>query len=163
METLQLTQTPTVNTAMLIRKPIGEVFQAVIDPDITTNFWFTKSSGRLERGKQIRWDWEMYDASTQVTVHALEPDKRIAMEWDGYSGRTTVEWLFTSLKDGTTFVAVSEAGFSGNGDDLVKYVANSTQGFTLVLAGMKAFLEHGLRLNLTADRYARGIPKHLAA
>jgi len=163
MENLRLTQVPDAKAGMLIRKPVGEVFEAVVNPDITTKFWFTKSSGRLEPGKDVRWDWEMYGASTRVTAKTIEPDKRIAMEWDGYSSRTVVEWVFMQLKDGTTFVSVTESGFTGSGDDLVKYVANSTQGFTLVLAGMKAFLEHGLRLNLTADRYAKGIPKHLAA
>lgn len=59
--------------------------------------------------------------------------------------------------DGTTFVSVSESGFSGSGDELVKYVADSTQGFTLMLGGLKAFLEHGVKLNLTADRYPEGI------
>ena len=44
-------------TEMLIRRPVAEVFEAFINPDITTKFWFTKSSGRLEAGKQIRWDW----------------------------------------------------------------------------------------------------------
>ena len=39
---------------MLIRKPVKEVFEAFIDPSITTKFWFTKSSGRLEVGKRIR-------------------------------------------------------------------------------------------------------------
>src|SRR4051794_4566310 len=29
---------------MLIRKPVEEVFQAFIDPAITTHFWFTKST-----------------------------------------------------------------------------------------------------------------------
>jgi hypothetical protein len=28
--------------------------------------------------------------------------------------------------------------------------------FSLMLAGMKAFLEHGVQLNLTADRYPKG-------
>ena len=45
-------------TQMQIRKPAPEVFQAFIDPAITTNFWFTKSSGKLEVGKKIQWDWE---------------------------------------------------------------------------------------------------------
>lgn len=35
---------------------------------------------------------------------------------------------------------------------LVKYVAESTQGFTWTLAGLKAFLEHGIKLNLVADK-----------
>jgi uncharacterized protein YndB with AHSA1/START domain len=38
---------PTVEAQMLIRKPAETVFQAFIDPKITTNFWFTKSSGLL--------------------------------------------------------------------------------------------------------------------
>jgi hypothetical protein len=29
-----------------------------------------------------------------------------------------------------------------------------------MLAGMKAFLEHGVRLNLVGDRYPQGIDEH---
>lgn len=39
----------------------------------------------------------------------------------------------------------------------MRYVADSTQGFTLLLAGLKAWLEHGVQLNLTLDRYPKGI------
>ena len=45
-------------------------------------------------------------------------------------------------------------------DELVKYVADSTQGFALMLAGLKAFLEYRIRLNLTADRYPKGVGEH---
>jgi len=48
---------------MLIRRPPGDVFQALVDPAITTRFWFTKSSGELVRGATVRWEWEMYGAS----------------------------------------------------------------------------------------------------
>lgn len=78
----------------------------------------------------------------------------------GYSGPTTVEWTFRPWKDGTTFVTVKESGFTGTGDELLKFVADSTQGFSLMLAGGKAFLEHGIQLNLTADRYPKGIAEH---
>lgn len=159
MTKLQLEHVPAAKTGMLIRKPVAEVFDALINPEITTKFWFTKSSGRLEAGKQIQWDWEMYNASTRVAAKTIEPNKRILIEWDGYSGRTTVEWTFTSVKDGT-FVSVTESGFTGTGDELVKYAANSTQGFALMLAGLKAFLEHKMKLNLTADRYPEGIEEH---
>jgi len=40
---------------MMIRKPVATVFQAFIDPSVTTRFWFTKSSGKLEAGKTITW------------------------------------------------------------------------------------------------------------
>jgi hypothetical protein len=57
-------------------------------------------------------------------------------------------------------VTVTESGFTGNGDELVKYVADSTQGFTLMLAGLKALLEYGVRLNLVGDRYPKGVEEH---
>ncbi|EPC03327.1 activator of HSP90 ATPase [Litchfieldella anticariensis FP35 = DSM 16096] len=148
----EITKAPVAETEMLIRKPVAEVFEAFIDPDITTNFWFTKSSGRLEVDQEIKWDWEMYGASTLVLVKAIEPNKRILIEWDGYSGRTTVEWRFVAREDLTTYVAITESGWTGDGDELVKYVGESTQGFTWTLAGLKAFLEHGIKLNLVADK-----------
>jgi uncharacterized protein YndB with AHSA1/START domain len=144
---------PRSETGMLVRKPVDEVFEAFIDPRITAAFWFSKGSGRLEVGKPVQWDWEMYDISIPVTATIIEPDERIVIEWPGYSGTTTVEWRFDSRGHSGTFVTVTESGFSGSSDELVKQVADSTQGFTIVLAGLKAFLEHGIRLNLVADRY----------
>ena len=151
-ESLHLTRVPTAETGMLIRKPVAEAFEAVVNPEITTQFWFTHSSGRLEVGRPVRWEWQMYAVAIEVIAKAVDKDRRVVVEWPGYSGPTTVEWTFTPLNDGT-FVKVTESGFTGTGDQLVKYVADSTQGFTLMLAGMKAFLEHGVRLNLVGDRY----------
>src|SRR4030095_11756472 len=102
----------------------------------------------------------MYDIPVPVTAKAVEPNKRIVVEWQGYSGPTTVEWIFAPQKDGTTFVSITEAGFTGDGDELVKQVTDSTQGFSLVLAGVKALLEHGVKLNLVPDRYPKGIEEH---
>jgi len=157
MDNPQLTQVPTTDTGMLIRRPAAEVFEAFVDPEITTKFWFTKGSGRLEAGKQVQWDWEMYGISIPVTAKAVEPNQRIVIEWPGYGGLTTVEWTFAPQEDGTTFVRITESGFTGDGDQLVKQVTGSTQGFTLVLAGLKALLEHDVRLNLVADRFPKGI------
>ena len=114
---------------------------------ITTRFRFTKSSGRLEAGKQVQWDWKIYGISIPVTAKAIEPSNRIVFEWPGYGGLTTVEWMFAPQTDGTTFVSITEAGFTGDGDELVKQVTDSIQGFSLVLAGLKALLEHNVRLN----------------
>ena len=160
MARLQLEQVPVMNTGMLIRKPVAEVFEAFVNPDVTTKFWFTKSSGRLVAGQQVQWDWEMYGISISVTAKAIEPNKRISIEWPGYSSPTTVDWTFAPQKDGTTFVSITEAGFTGTGDERVKQVADSTQGFSLVRAGVKARLEHGIQLNLVPDRYPEGIAAH---
>lgn len=149
----QLTAAPVAKAEMLIRKPVAEVFNAFVDPAITTKFWFTKSSGRLEPGAQVQWDWEMFGASAQVNVLAVEPNERIHIEWAGDDSSSTVEWRFTDRADGTTFVSVTHAGFTGTGDEIVAQVVDSTEGFTLSLIGLKALFEHGVNLNLVRDRF----------
>jgi uncharacterized protein YndB with AHSA1/START domain len=145
---------------MLIRKPVAEVFEAFINPEITTKFWFTRSSGRLEVGKQIQWNWEMYGVSSQVNVKAIEKNKRILIEWSGYGTPTPVEWIFTSREDGTTFVSITNSGFAGSDDEIVQQAIGSTAGFTMVLDGLKAYLEHNIQLNLVADRFPDRLVQH---
>jgi uncharacterized protein YndB with AHSA1/START domain len=160
MNKLQLTREPIARAEMLIRRPVAEVFEAFINPEITTKFWFTKGSRKLEAGKQVKWEWEMYNVSTQVKVKELEDNKRILIEWQGYTGPTTVEWVFTPYGDGATFVSITERGFGGDGDARMNSALGSTGGFTWVLAGLKAWLEHGIKLNLVADRYPKGLREH---
>jgi uncharacterized protein YndB with AHSA1/START domain len=157
MNNRQLTRNPIANTGMLIRRPVEQVFEAIVNPDITTKFWFSKGSGRLEAGETATWEWESHDVANEVTAKVVEPNKRVVIEWPGYSGPTTVEWTFQSIPNGTTFIRVQESGWTGDADKLMRYVADSTQGFTLLLAGLKAWLEHGIQLNLTLDRYPKGI------
>ena len=150
---LHLTTIPVATAGMLIRKPAIEVYEAIINPAITTKFWFTKSSGRLEVGKYIRWDWEMYGVSTMVDVKELVPGKRILVEWDVEKEPTRVEWTFTASTPDTTYVSITNSGFSGDGDKIVEQAIGSAAGFELVLAGLKAYLEYGIKLNLINDRH----------
>ena len=143
---------------LLIRKPVAEVFEAFVDPSVTTQFWFTKSSGRLEMGKHVRWDWEMYNVGTDVDVKALEPNKRILIEWGGYNAPDLVEWVFTPYPNNTTFVSITNSGFTGTDDEIVKQALDSTGGFTLMLAASKAWLEHKIQLNVVLDRFPEGKP-----
>jgi hypothetical protein len=43
------------------------------------------------------------------------------------------------------------------GDDIVKQALDLTGGFTIVLAGLKALLEHHIMLNLIGDRFPKGL------
>jgi hypothetical protein len=71
---------------------------------------------------------------------------------------TTIEWVLTARPDDTTFVSVTNYGFQGDTDAQIAAAINSTEGFTFVLAGMKAYLEHNIQLNLVSDRFPDGIP-----
>jgi uncharacterized protein YndB with AHSA1/START domain len=142
---------------MLIRKPVSDVFEAFINPVITTKFWFTKSTGKLVVGKKVEWTWEMYNHTVSVFVKSIEPNKTIIIEWGNYDERTTVEWTFKQLGEDSTFVSIINSGFTGEIEQLISQIRDSTEGFTMVLAGLKAYLEHGIQLNLIADRFPKGI------
>ena len=143
---------------MLIRKPAAAVFQAFLDPTITTNFWFTQSSGLLEIGKTITWDWEIYGVSTKVLVKDIIPNKKISIEWG--EPATNVDFEFTALTEETTYVVIKNYGFRETGDELISVIKDSTGGFTTVLDGLKAYLEHNIQLNLIGDKYPKEVSDH---
>ena len=160
MKNLELSKAPVAKAEMLIRKPVAEVFEAFVDPGVTSKFWFTRGSGRLQPGQRVQWDWEMYGFSVQVTVKAIEPSKRILVEWSADGSSSTIEWTFAARDDGTTFVSITNSGFGGEADEVVKQAIDGTEGFAFVLAGLKALLEHNVRLNLVPDRFPSGLEKH---
>ena len=157
MNNLELTQAPVAKAAMLIRRPASEVFEAFIDPAITSRFWFTKSTGRLEPGRHVTWTWEMYDVSVDVEVREIETNKRIVIEWGNYGEMTKVEWVFTPQGNDATYVTITNSGFQGDGDKVVKDALDSTGGFTWVLAGLKGLLERDIELNAIRDAFPKGL------
>lgn len=142
---------PVVECQMMIRKPVEIVFQAFINPSVTTKFWFTKSSGSLETGKTVLWEWEMYRVSDEIKVKQIIPNEKISIEWDDPS--TVVDFEFKSLTTGRTYVIIKNYGFTQTGNDLIEAIKNNTGGFTTVLDGLKAYLEHGIELQLIKDKF----------
>ncbi|MBK0401536.1 SRPBCC family protein [Adhaeribacter sp. BT258] len=151
-------QTPVVETQMLIRKPAAQVFQAFTDPEITRNFWFTQGSGKLETGKTITWEWEMYGVSAEVLVKEIQLNERILIEWG--EPATSVEFNFKTLSENATYVTIRNYGFHQTGPELLNEIKDATGGFTTVLDGCKAFLEHGINLNLIADKFPKEVTPH---
>jgi uncharacterized protein YndB with AHSA1/START domain len=143
---------PVAHAQMLIRKPVAQVFEALVDPSITSRFWFSKGSDKLVVGKRVRWDWEMYGHHTEVDVKVIDENKRILVEWNGPDNPSFVEWTFEARGEARTFVSVKNSGFgSGDANEVVAEAINSTGGFSFLLAAMKVFLEHGIEPNIVVD------------
>jgi uncharacterized protein YndB with AHSA1/START domain len=148
-------------TGMLIRKPIAQVFDAFINPDVTTCFWFTRSTGPLEAGATREWFWDMYNLSVPVWVQKVEPLSKIVIDWGDGHDRTTAEWTFQDVGEAGTYVEIINYGFQGTPDEILSQTADCTGGFNLVLAGLKAYLEHNIQLNLVGDRFPKEIREGL--
>lgn len=106
---LRLTRTPVMRAQMLIRRPVAAVFEAFVEPSITTKFWFTKSTGRLGPAAVVDWTWEMYDVSTTVRVQQFDVNRRILATWDDDSP-TELEWRFLPGPDETTICGSPRPG-----------------------------------------------------
>jgi len=143
---------PVASAAMMIRRPVAEVFEAFVDPTLTSRFWFTDGSGRLEPGVRVRWNWAMYGVGTDVVVKTVEPGRRLLIDWDVDSDPTEVEWRFEPRGE-HAWVTVENRGFSGAPEEQVGKALDSTGGFALVLAGAKIWLEHGIEPGFVVDRH----------
>ena len=100
----------------------------------------------------------MYNISTTVIAKEILRDQKIVFEWDNTT--KTVEIHFKELDDDSTFVTITESGFAQKGDELIAAIKDSTGGFTTVLDGLKAFMEHRINLNLIADKFPKEVSVH---
>jgi hypothetical protein len=88
----------------------------------------------------------MYDAHADVDVVEMDTDRRIEILWP-----TPVEWVFSARGDEATLVVITSTEFTCTHDEKVAAAIESMGGFSFLLAGCKAWLEHGLQLNIVAD------------
>lgn len=141
----------TIETQMMIRKPVQQVFDAFIHPEISSKFWFSSSTGKLEQGKTVEWTWEKYQVSSKVTVIKIIANELIQIQWGEPS--STVDFIFETLTDDQTYLKIQNYNIALQGDELIAFIIDSTGGFTTVLDSLKAYLEHNLQLNLVQDKF----------
>lgn len=147
---------PVARTGMLVRRPIDDVWQALTDPGVTARFWYSDGEGHLDRaGARARWHWRWYGFHVEAVALEAEPPHRLVYDW-GVPGEaaTRVEYRLKPVAGGT-FVEIDSWNFAGTEAERAKAAIDSAGGFSFVLAGLKAFLEHGIELGLVPDRFPR--------
>ena len=135
-----------------IAKPCAEVYEAVADPDQLSRYFTTGGArGRLEPGAEVTWDFADFPGAFPVKVLEAEPPHRIVIEWDsqeavGESGTTTTTFEFEPFDDDTrTLVTITESSWRPTPTGAESAFGNC-QGWTGMLAAMKAWIEHGINL-----------------
>ncbi len=135
-----------VKAALQIAKPASVIFEAIINPEQMKNYFISKSSGRMEEGKTIVWQFPEFEFDAPVRVGKIEPDKYISFSWDGNDGKElSVEMTFTPQPDHSTVVRISEKGMD-NDEAGIAWLVGNTEGWANFLACMKAWLEYGIHL-----------------
>ena len=139
--------TPVVEVDMLIRRPARQVWDAFADPDQIRRFWLAHSTGRLETGAVVTWAFKVAGAETEVTAVQAVPGVLLELRWDdGQPLRISFE-----DRGESTVVTVRVTDFGG--DTPAANAVESMSGFTLVLASLKMWLEHGIEGDLMYDKF----------
>ncbi len=134
-----------INAALQILKPSHEVFDAIIDPVKMSNYFISKSNGRMEEGRKLIWYFPEFVSEVPVRVGKIEKDKYISYYWNSEDGAELLVEIDLRPVAGGTVVAVSEK--SRNNDEAgIKWLKGNTEGWANFLACMKAYLEYGINL-----------------
>ena len=99
-----MTLTIEAKAELLIRKPVVEVFNAFVDPDHISKFWFDKSTGPLCENASVEWHWSMYNFFVPVTVYEFKQNEKIVMTWGAGDDASTLDWTFTDRGDDGTLI-----------------------------------------------------------
>ncbi len=137
-----------IKTSLKIQKPVDEVFEAIVDPSRMSNYFISKSTGRMEAGKTLTWQFPEFDIEFPVRVEKIEEDKYISYSWDDWDDKsinTLVEITMEPKGDEETLVKITE-GSRENNEAGMKWLKSNTEGWANFLACLKAYLEYGINL-----------------
>jgi len=134
-----------------ISRPCADVYEAVADPEQLSRYFTTGGAqGRLEAGTEVSWDFHDFPGAFPVEVLESDPPRKIVIRWGGESttdpSGTTTTFEFEPIdEDARTLVTITESSWLPTTDGAARAFGNC-EGWTGMLAAMKAWLEHGINL-----------------
>lgn len=133
-----------------VSRPPAEVYELVADPAELSRYFTTGGAqGRLEGGTTVRWDFADHPGDFPVTVVEAEPPSRIVIRWEGLDAveaENTVTFEFEPIDDGArTLVTITESSWQATAAG-AKHAFGNCEGWTGMLAALKAWAEHGINL-----------------
>jgi len=133
-----------------VARPPAEVYEAVADPEQLSRYFTTGGArGRLEKGGEVTWDFADFPGRFPVTVVDSDPPRRLVIRWEARAGvetETTTTFEFEPIDDGArTLVTITEAAWQATADG-AKSAFGNCEGWTGMLAALKAWVEHGINL-----------------
>ena len=151
---LQLTHARSVEVGMLIRRPPGDVFQALVE---RPGSGLPRTAASLFAVRPSDGNGRCTAPGRRSGVKEIEDNSRILIDWGDDDETTTVEFRFVPYRDDATDVRVTETGHTGDGNEVAARAADSTGGFTFMVCALKALLEHDVVLTVVLDAHPQGL------
>lgn len=140
-----MNKTLEIKAALQILKPVNEVFDAIVDPGQMSNYFISKSSGKMEEGKKLVWQFPEFEMSFPVRIGKIEKNKYISFYWEVDGIELLTEMTLTPKANDSTLVNITEKSRE-NDEAGIKWLMGNTEGWANFLACLKAWLEYGINL-----------------
>jgi uncharacterized protein YndB with AHSA1/START domain len=134
----------TVKVEDRIARPVADVFDAIVDPAKMSQYFISGSSGRIELGAKLEWEWSDVGAKLAIEVGQLDVNSKIGFAWSATGVPTKVTLLVEPAGSGTK-VTATEGPFALT-DQGVARAMQQTEGWTHFLCCLKAYLMYGINL-----------------
>lgn len=141
----------TARVSLQIQKPVEEVFEAIVNPQIMTKYFISESSGRMETGKVLFWEFGDFPGKFPVKVTEVQSDSMVSFVWDE---ETIVRIILEEQTDKSTVVTITE-GEKELSEKNLEWLIGNTFGWGNFLDCMKAYLEYGINLRKGAFEYMK--------
>jgi len=141
----------TAQATLQIQKPVEEVFDAIVNPERITKYFISRSSGPMENGNTVTWEFGDFPGEFPVEVQFVRPNQSISFVWDK---ETVVNISLDAQADNSTVVKITEGEKELNEKNL-KWLTNNTFGWGNFLDCLKAYLEYGINLRKGSFDYMK--------
>src|ERR1700733_12785895 len=129
---------PKFQVQLKIRKPVAEVFAAVVEPQKLTGYFIQTSSGPLTEGATVTWKFAEAPEPCEVPVRKLAKNETNVLARAGARSNTTrVELEFNQLDAMSTRVRIRGSGWRSDGTSAELSYGNAG-GWRHVLGCLKA-------------------------
>jgi uncharacterized protein YndB with AHSA1/START domain len=132
--------------SLKIRKPVAEVYDAVVDSKKLSGYFVETSTAPLIQGTTVKWKFAEVPDAFDVIVREAVPNERVVLEWaGGHTYNTAVEMDFKPIDEGNTTLQISEGGWRLEKDE-IQLPCGNAGGWMHMLCSLKAYLEYGVNL-----------------
>jgi len=116
-----------------IRKPVAEVFDAVVNPAKLKQYFTTGGANApLVEGTTVTWDFADFPGAFPVHVRKVVPNRAIVLEWQAADGKydTRVEMSFEALDSESAKVQIGSP-------DTLQIMAGKDDGLVFAIPAYK--------------------------
>jgi len=137
---------PKFQVQLKIRKPVAEVFDAVVRPEKLSVYFVQTTTGPLAAGATVKWSFAEAPEPFDVQVIEVVENERIVFEWPAEGDYSTRVWMaFKPLDADNTMVQISEGGWRETPEgERASY--DNAGGWMHMMCCLKAFLEYDINL-----------------